>query len=180
MKKIITNILVVTTILVLSACSPTQSLQEYYVDNSTNPNFISLDVPASILNLQEADLSKTQRQALESLKKLNVLAFKINSSNAQEYQIEKAKVNSILKQDKFVELMKLNSKYGKGVIKYLGEADAIDEVIIYGSSDDKGFALIRVLGDDMNPGHLMQLVKAMQKSDFNAESLGDIGEFLKG
>ncbi|MGI9546679.1 MAG: DUF4252 domain-containing protein [Flavobacteriaceae bacterium] len=180
MKKFITNILVVTTILLLSACSSTQSLQEYYVDNTANPNFISLDVPASILNLQEAELSKTQRQALESLKKLNVLAFKINSSNAQEYQIEKTKVNAILKQDKFVELMKLNSKYGKGVIKYLGDENAIDEVIIFGSSDEKGFALIRVLGDDMNPAHLIQLVKAIQTSDYNAENLGDIGEFLKG
>ncbi|MGB5238044.1 MAG: DUF4252 domain-containing protein [Flavobacteriaceae bacterium] len=180
MKKYITNIFVVLGILALSACSTSQSLQEYYVDNSENPNFISLDVPASILNLQEANLTKTQRQALESLKKLNVLAFKINSTNESEYQMEKAKVNSILKSDKFVELMKLNSKYGKGVIKYLGEEDAIDEVIIYGSSDDKGFALIRVLGDDMNPAHLIQLVKVLQTSDYNAENLGDIGEFLKG
>ncbi len=180
MKKFIINILVISGILALSACSTSQSLQEYYVDNSENPNFISLDVPASILNLQEADLSKSQRQALESLKKLNVLAFKINSTNESEYQVEKAKVSSILKSDKFVELMKLNSKYGKGVIKYLGEEDAIDEVIIYGSSDDKGFALIRVLGDDMNPAHLIQLVKVLQTSDYNAENLGDIGEFLKG
>ncbi len=72
MKKYITNIFVVLGILALSACSTSQSLQEYYVDNSENPNFISLDVPASILNLQEANLTKTQRQALESLKKLNV------------------------------------------------------------------------------------------------------------
>ena len=75
--------------------------------------------------------------------------------------------------------MKLNSKYGKGVIKYLGEEDAIDEVIIYGSSDDKGFAIIRVLGNDMNPAHLVQLVKVIQNADYDSSNLGEIGEFLK-
>jgi hypothetical protein len=76
--------------------------------------------------------------------------------------------------------MKLNSEYGKGVIKYLGDEDAIDEVIIYGSSDDKGFALIRVLGKDMNPAYIIQLMNAIQKSDYSGEGLGEIGQFLKG
>lgn len=172
--------LAIVCLLVLSACSSTQSLQEYYVDSAENPNFISLDVPTSILNLEETDLSNVQREALESLKKLNVLAFKKTTQNAAEYKAEKVKVNAILKNDKFVELMKLNSSYGKGVIKYLGDEDAIDEVIIYGNSNDKGFALIRVLGNDMNPAHLVQLLQAIQKSDYNGEGLGEIGKFLKG
>ncbi len=179
MKKIIAGIAFVGLVF-LSACSSTQSLQEYYVDSTENPNFISLDVPTSVLNLEETDLTDGQREALNSLKKLNLLAFRKTTENADEYKVEKAKVNAILKNDEFIELMKLNSKYGKGVIKYLGDDDAIDEVIIYGSSDDKGFALIRVLGDDMNPAHIVQLMQAIQKSDYNGEGLGEIGEFLKG
>ncbi len=179
MKKIITA-LSVMSLLAFFSCSSTQSLQEYYVDNSENPNFISLDVPTSILNLENEDLSETQQEALQSLKKLNLLAFKKTSENGAEYEVEKAKVNAILKNDNFVELMKLNSEYGKGVIKYVGDEDAIDEVIIYGSSDDKGFAIIRVLGKDMNPGHIVQLMNAIQKSDFSGEELGEIGQFLKG
>ena len=164
----------------LSACSSTQSLQEYYVDSTENPNFISVDVPTSVLNLEEADLTDGQRQALNSLKKLNLLAFRKTTENAEEFKIENAKVKAILKNDEFKELMKLNSQYGKGVIKYLGDEDAIDEVIIYGSSNEKGFALIRVLGDDMNPAHIVQLMQAIQKSDYRGEGLGEIGEFLKG
>ena len=179
MKKII-NVLSIISLLAFFACSSTQSLQEYYVDNSENPNFISLDVPTSILNLENQDLSETQQEALQSLKKLNLLAFKKTSENEAEYEVEKAKVNAILKNEDFVELMKLNSEYGKGVIKYLGDENAIDEVIIYGSSNDKGFAIIRVLGNDMNPGHIIQLMNAIRKSDFNGEGLGEIGQFLKG
>ena len=179
MKKLITVVAGIV-FLMLSACSSHQSLQEYYVDNSENPNFISLDVPTSILNLENEDLSETQQEAMQSLKKLNLLAFKKTSDNEAEYEVEKAKVNAILKNDDFVELMKLNSEYGKGVIKYVGDEDAIDELIIYGSSDDKGFAIIRVLGKDMNPGHIVELMNAIQKSDYSGEGLGEIGEFLKG
>ena len=178
--KTILKYIALVALLVIGACSSNQSLQEYYVDSSENPNFISLDVPTSILNLEESDLSEIQRAALQSLKKLNILAFKKTTKNAAEYKVERAKVNSILKDDEFVELMKLNSKYGKGVIKYLGDEDAIDEVIIYGNSDEKGFALIRVLGDNMNPAYIVQLLQAIQQSDYKGEGLGEIGKFLKG
>ncbi len=179
MKKL-TTILPILAFALLLGCSSTQSLQEYYVDNSENPNFISLDLPASILNLDEVDLTEEERTAVESLRKLNILAFKKTSANAADYEVEKTKVNAILKNSDFKELMKLNSAYGKGFVKYLGEADAIDEVVIYGNSNEKGFALIRVLGKDMNPAHLMQLMQAIQKSDYKGEGLGEIGQFLKG
>lgn len=167
-------------LLLVSACSDTPSLQEYYVNNSENPNFLALDVPANILNLEEADLDETQVEALRSLKKLNILAFRKTDENTQAFQEERATVDKILKDSDFKELMKLNSKYAKGVIKIKGEGDAIDEVIIYGTSEDKGFALIRVLGDDMNPAHLMNLMNAIEDADFNGEGLGEIADFLNG
>ncbi|WP_420602120.1 DUF4252 domain-containing protein [Flagellimonas sp.] len=179
MKNIVKSLMIAGAVL-LTSCSSQQSLQEYYVDNSENPNFIVVDVPASILKMDGVDLTDTQRDAVESLRKFNLLAFKKNSDNAAEYKVEKAKVKEILKDDEFVELMKINSSYGKGVIKYLGDEDAIDEVIIYGDSKDKGFALVRVLGKDMNPAHIVQLMQAIQKSDYKGEGLGEIGEFLKG
>ena len=179
MKKIITAAFI-TLILALSACSSTQSLQEYYVDNSENPNFLSLDVPTSVLNLENADLSAAQKEALESLRKLNILAFKKTSTNADDYKVEKANVKAILSDKKFTELMKMNTSYGRATVKYLGTDEAIDEVIIYGDSDDKGFALIRVLGNDMNPAHMVQLLQAIQKSDYNGEGFQKLGELLKG
>lgn len=179
MKNIIKTFLAITCV-ILASCSSQQSLQEYYVDNKENPNFISLDIPASILKMDEVELTATQREAVESLKKFNLLAFKKTMENSAEYKTEKAKVKEILKDEEFIELMKINSSYGKGVIKYLGDDDAIDEVIIYGDSKDKGFALVRVLGDDMNPAHIIQLMQAIQKSEYKGEGLGEIGKFLKG
>ena len=179
MKKLY-QLLAVLILATLSACSSTQSLQEYYVDSSENPNFLSFDVPASILNLEEAELTPTQKDAVESLRKLNVLAFKKKDSNLAEYELEKTKVKAILKNPDYTELMKMNTEYGKVTVRYLGDDDAIDEVIIYGNDDSKGFGLIRVLGDDMNPAHLAQLLQAIQKSDYKGEGLDKLSELFKG
>jgi len=179
MKKLIKSVVLLVAVL-LGSCASQQSLQEYYIDNQENPNFISLDIPASILKMDEVDLTNGQKEAMESLKKFNLLAFKKTADNSTDFKLEQAKVKEILKDDDFVELMKINSQYGKGVVKYLGDENAIDEVIIYGASDEEGFALVRVLGKDMNPAHIVQLLQAIQKSDYKGEGLGEIGKFLKG
>jgi hypothetical protein len=178
--KELNRLLTVFIFITLTACSSTQSLQEYYVDSSENPNFLSFDVPTSILNLEEAELTPTQKAAVGSLRKLNILAFKKSDKNGAEYQVEKTKVNAILRNSDYTELMKMNTEYGKATVKYLGDDTAIDEVIIFGNSDEKGFALIRVLGDDMNPAHLVQLLQAIQKSDFKGEGLEKVGDLFKG
>ncbi|MDE3740723.1 DUF4252 domain-containing protein [Maribacter polysaccharolyticus] len=178
--KNLSKALTILLVLVLSSCSSRQSLQEYFVANSENPNFLSLDLPASLLNLEKVELSGSEREALNSLKKMNVLAFKKNDTNSDEFETEKAKVKAILAHEKFTELMKLKSGYGNGVIKYIGTDEVIDEVIVYGDNDDKGFMLIRVLGKDMKPANLAKFMQAVQKSDYKGEGLSDIVDFFKG
>lgn len=165
---------------VLEACSSTQSLQEYYVDNAENPNFLSVDLPVSLLNMDKADLTEEQRSALMSLRKLNVLAFKKTDANNADFLKEKSNIKAILNKGKFTELMKMNTSFGKATIKYLGDDDAIDEVIIYGDNNEKGFLLVRVLGDNMNPAHMIQFLQAVGKSGYKGEGLEEIGELLKG
>ncbi len=178
--KNLSKALTILLVLVLSSCSSRQSLQEYFVANSENPNFLSLDLPASLLNLEKVELSGSEREALNSLKKMNVLAFKKNDTNSDEFETEKAKVKAILAHEKFTELMKLKSGYGNGVIKYIGTDEVIDEVIVYGDNDDKGFMLIRILGKDMKPANLAKFMQAVQKSDYKGEGLSDIVDFFKG
>ncbi|WP_373071837.1 DUF4252 domain-containing protein [Zeaxanthinibacter enoshimensis] len=176
--KIITAFLGMALLLSVVSCDSSPSLQEYYVDNSENPNFIAIDLPASLLNIEETELPEEQQEALRSLRKLNILAFKKTGSNQAEFELEKGKVSEILKGSRYKDLMKINSPEMKGMVKYQGDDDAIDEVVIYGNNNEKGFALVRVLGEDMNPAHLMNLVKAIQKSDFQGEQLGALKDFI--
>ncbi|WP_026811478.1 DUF4252 domain-containing protein [Arenibacter latericius] len=180
MKELLTKGSTLLLLFIFLSCSSNQSLQEYYVDNAENPNFISVDLPVSLLNLAEANLTKDQEEAMESLRKLNILAFKKTDKNEVEFQKERMNIKSILKNEKFTELMKMNTTYGKATVKYLGDEDAIDEVVIYGDSDDKGFMVVRVLGKDMNPAKLVQFIQALEKSDYKGQGLQQIGAFVKG
>jgi hypothetical protein len=63
--------------LFLISCNSEPTLQKYFVENTENKNFISLDVSPSILNVDKTKLSVAQNDALKSFDKMNVLAFKI-------------------------------------------------------------------------------------------------------
>ncbi|APQ15868.1 DUF4252 domain-containing protein [Maribacter hydrothermalis] len=174
--------LIVTLLIgfIVTSCSSEQSLQQYYIANAENPNFMSFDLPSSLLNLEKSDLSESEKVAVSSLKKLNILAFQKKESNNADYEIQKAAIKSILKGADFSELMKMNTSFGKATIKIKGDDDTIDEIVIYGDNDEKGLILVRVLGDDMNPASFVQLIQAMEKSDFNGKGLEQLENFIKG
>ena len=173
-------IIIIVMALAISSCSSEPSLQQYYITNAENPNFMSFDVPASLLNLEKVDMDETQKKAIASLKKLNVLAFQKKEANIADYEKQKAIINTILKGPDFSELMKMNTEFGKATIQLKGDDDAIDEIVIYGDNDEKGLILIRVLGDNMNPASFVQLIQAMEKSDLKGKGLEQLGNFIKG
>ncbi|WP_405382541.1 DUF4252 domain-containing protein [Maribacter sp. LLG6340-A2] len=166
-------------VIMVSSCSSRQSLQQYFVSSSENPNFMSFDVPASLLNMEKVNLSEAQEKTASSLKKLNILAFKKNEANTADYEVQKATIKTILKGDDFSELMKMNTAYGKATIQLKGDDDSIDEIVVYGDSDEKGLILIRVLGNDMNPASFVKLIKAMEKSELKGEGLEQLGNLFK-
>jgi len=178
MKNVYWAIMVVIGF-VITSCSSEQSLQQYYIANAENPNFMSFDLPSSLLNLETANLTESEREAASSLKKLNVLAFQKKPENEADYLVQKNAIKSILKGDDFSELMKMNTPFGKATIQLKGDDDIIDELIIYGDNDEKGLVLVRVLGDNMNPASLMQLIKAVEKSDYKGKGLEQLEDLIK-
>jgi hypothetical protein len=85
--------------LLLAGCTSEPTLQKYFVEN-TEKDFIALDVSPSILNVDKSKLSAEQNGALESFDKMNVLAFKLNETNKEQFESERAKVTLILKDKK--------------------------------------------------------------------------------
>ncbi|ETN95937.1 DUF4252 domain-containing protein [Zhouia amylolytica] len=164
--------------IVMSSCNNGKSLQQYFVDSSNNPEFITFDVSSNILSIAEDELTPNQKETLHSIKKLNVLALKLDDSNESFYKEEKEKIKNILSSDSYQEIMRFNTGNARGVVKFLGEDDAIDEVILYGSDDSKGFALLRILGDNMNVENVGQLVEVIQKGTLDQSQLGSIGKIF--
>ncbi|WP_340074457.1 DUF4252 domain-containing protein [Leptobacterium sp. I13] len=178
MKSLAYFFSVLIAALFLTSCNGGQSLQEYFVENSEDKDFLVIDVPASLLNLSEVDLNEGQKEAYESIKKMNILAFRVQEDNKADYEAEKTKIKEILKNPKYQDLMKFNSGTAKATVKYLGKEDAIDEVIVYGSDNQYGFAVVRVLGNKMKPENIVALVQALDKANVDGEGLNEIKGFL--
>ena len=179
MKKLTSYLALFTIAIAIVACGGSEaSLQKYYIDSQDDKNFISVDVPASILTLQE-DVEPEVKEAYKSLKKMNVLAFTKNDTNEAEYAIEKEKVKKILKNSKFTELFRMNDKGRSVVIKYEGDDDSMDEVIVYAADKDQGFALVRVLGDKMTAEKMLKLTESIKDVDSDNIGIKQLEGFFK-
>lgn len=178
MKAIIfTSALLV--LLTLVSCNSNPSLQRYFVENTDNKDFISLDVSPDILNLEKTKLSAEQNEALKSFDKMNILAFKANATNQTQFETERAKVKAILKDPKYQELMKFGSGKDGASISYVGADDNIEEFVVFANRKENGFAVVRVLGKNMNPNNIMTLMSVLKESKINMEQLKPLQELIK-
>ena len=75
--------------------------------------------------------------------------------------------------------MKMGSNKSGASLKYLGEEDAIDEVVIFASDDERGFALFRLTGENMNPGQMIRLMNSVERGDLDVSQLSGIGEIFQ-
>ena len=175
-KKTALFILLITA---FSSCNQGLTLQTYYVDNELKPGFTSLDIPTSFLNIDQTSLTDEEKEAYDSVDKLNMLAFVLSEDNKDEYDIELAKIKTILKDPKYDEFMRGSTNEGKFMIKFIGEPEDIDELVLFGSAKDRGFAIVRVLGNDMNLNQIVKLSKALENANISDSEIGNMMDFFK-
>ena len=161
------------------SCSNKPTLQKYFVENTEDKDFIAIDVSPSILNLEKVTLSDTEEKALKTFEKMNIIAFKKDSLNDTKFKSEVEKVKSILKDEEYQQLMKIGSPKQGAAIYFVGEDDDIDEFVVYGNNATSGFAVVRILGDNMNPSDVMTLFELMRKSKIDLEQLKPLEGLLK-
>lgn len=165
--------------LLLISCNSEPSLQRYFVENTENKNFVALDVSPSILNVDKTKLSVAQSDALKSFDKMNVLAFKVNDSNKAQFEVERAKVDLILKDKKYQQLMKFGSGTEGAMVSFVGTDEHIEEFILYANKKENGFAVVRILGKDMNPTSVMTMISVLQQSNIDLEQLKPLQQLMK-
>lgn len=163
--------------LLMSSCNNGQSLQEYYVENQENKDFVAIDIPASMF-ANVSNLDEEQRRTLETIKKINVLAIPKKTANQEKIEAEKANVANILNNDKYELLMRLGGGDSRVEFYFTGSDEAVDELIVYGFDENRGMGIARVLGDDMNPGEIINLVRSMESGDLQLEGLAGISKLF--
>ncbi len=177
MKNIVKLSAIIYTLLFIS-CANEPSLQQYFINHQEDKDFIAVDVPSSLLDAKKIELSSEEQDALTSIKKVNFLAMPLKDVNQERFHKEKTTINAILGSDKYETLMRFGTNGTKGVLKYIGDDDAIDEVIVFGSHKEKGLALVRVLGDDMKASNIALLVKTIEKGNLDLDGLKEITKAL--
>jgi hypothetical protein len=163
------------------SCDGEQSLQEYYVDHKENDNFVMLDVPASLISPQSDKLTSNQKEVVQSVKKINILALPLNAETQILFKPETEKVKAILARDGYEELMSFGKPSQRMRLYFKGDEDAIDEVVVFAQDENKGFVLARVLGDNMNVADMVKLTQTMSKdsSSFKTGQFEGIMDIFK-
>jgi hypothetical protein len=176
--KLIYFIAMLASMLLLS-CTSEPSLQKYFVEKSEDKDFVALDVSPNIINVDKTKLTSEQKTALESFDKMNILAFKLDEKNKAQYEIESKKLTTILKGENYQELMKIGSGKDGASISFVGDEDNIDEFILFGKKEDNGFAVVRILGNDMNPNNIMNMISILQSANIDMEQLKPLEGLMK-
>jgi hypothetical protein len=176
MKRILGLLIVVSAL--FSSCNDEPSLQKYFVEKTENKNFVALDLSPNMLNIDSSKLSSEENAALKSFEKVNILAFKLNDSNKAEFESEKVKVANILKEEKYQELMKFGSGKDGASVSFVGDDEHIDEFVFYANNKENGFAVIRVLGKDMNPTGILSLMSVLKNANVDLEQLKPIQQMI--
>lgn len=167
------------TAVFLTSCGNGESLQRYYVDHQEAKNFISQDIPLSMMEIDKSNFTEEQNEAYNSVDKLNFLGYKTSETDAETFKVELAKVKSILSDSKYNDLMEFSDKGNKISVKYIGTDDEADEVIVFGSAKDMGFGIVRILGDDMSPDKMVTLISALQSANIDEAQIEKIMNFFK-
>jgi len=168
MKKISKlKFLFISFALLMMSCQKEESLQKYYVDHQEEENFMHLDISTNMIFDNLGEISEEKREKLKSFKKINVLTLPINGENATQYQEEKEKVLSILKQEKYKKLIGLKYEKAKFLLFYSGKPEAIKEIIVMTYTDEKGFTLVRLLGKNLNADLLLETINSAKEGEIN-------------
>jgi len=174
MKK---AVIILTVLALFISCNQQKTIQTYIVEKQDKPGFMSVDLPMSLIQLNSDKVPLDVKDGYESIKKVNVLGLPYLNNN-EAYEIEKKAILSILNNSTlYKNLMKMDMNGMRISIYYNGDANDINEVIVFGYSRKIGVGVARVIGNHMNPTKITQMAEYL-KIDPNQLNLQQFEQVL--
>lgn len=173
MKKLTTLFSLLFLVLIASSCKNEKSLQSYLVDTSGKEGFLTGDLPVSSLLTAKADVSDDVKETMESIKKINVAFLRKTNSNAAAYETEKATLKKIFTNKDYKSLGAVKAKGMNVKVYYTGSTDSLDEVIAFGYSPEFGVGVARLLGENMNPTKVIEMLNSVNMDKGNFKNFGE-------
>ena len=174
MKKLTTICSLVFLVMFASACKNEKSLQSYLVESSGKDGFYTGDLPVGSLLTAKADVSDEVKETIKSVKKINVVFLRKTDDNTADYEAEKAKLKNIFTSDEYKSLGSIKAKGMNVKVYYTGNTDSLDEVIAFGYSKEVGVGVARLLGQNMNPAKVIEMMNSVKMDANNLESFSTI------
>lgn len=170
MKKLIIICSLILLVIAGSSCKNEKSLQGYLVEASEKDGFMTGDLPVSSVLTPKTDVSEEVRATINSVKKINVAFLPKTSENDAAYETEKNRLKNIFSKNKdYKSLMEMKMRGMNVKIFFSGDTDAVDEVIAFGYSKEAGVGVARLLGDNMNPAKVIEMLQNVKMDgDTNA------------
>ncbi len=172
MKKLTTVLSLVLVTILFMSCEQ-KSLQSYLVKAQEKEGFMTVDLPTNFIQMKDQNVSDDVKAAVKSIKKINAIALPIKGNEAA-YDVEKQEIKNILKNsEKYKSIMSMKVKGMNMKVYYTGDADAIDEVIVFGYDKNYGLGIARLMGENMNPGQIMNMMNNIKidPSNMNLSNL---------
>jgi len=110
---------------------------------------------------------------------MNVLVFKLDENNQAQYEVESQKITQILKDKSYQQLMKVGSGKDGATISFVGDEDNINEFVVFAKRKENGFAVVRILGNDMNPNNIMTMLSVLKESKIDTAQLAPLKDLIK-
>lgn len=156
MKKII--ILLFATVITYS-CQKDANIEQFMVNRQENSQVTSFDITPEMLQFKEGIISPENKELLQTVRKANIMFYKTDTLNKDTYTKDIQILKNIFKNKKYQEI----ARFGKGTnaikIYSVGkDVEHLNEVIIVGNDDTKGWGLARITGKNMNPQQLLTLI----------------------
>ena len=159
MKK---AVIVLSVLAIFISCNQQKTIQTYIVEKQDKPGFMSVDLPMSLIQLNTDKAPLEVKEAYGSIKKVNVLGLPYLNNN-EAYEIEKKAISLILNNSTlYKNLMKMDMNGMSVSIYYNGDANDINEVIVFGYSKKIGVGVARVIGNHMNPIKITQMAEYLK------------------
>jgi DNA-dependent RNA polymerase auxiliary subunit epsilon len=174
MKKLTIICSLVFLVMFASACKNEKSLQSYLVESSGKDGFYTGDLPVGSLLTAEADVSDEVKETIKSVKKINVVFLRKTDDNTADYEAEKAKLKNIFTSDEYKSLGSVKAKGMNVKVYYTGNTDSLDEVIAFGYSKEVGVGVARLLGQNMNPAKVIEMMNSVKMDASNLEGFSTI------
>ena len=174
MKK---AVIILSVLAIFVSCNQQKTIQTYIVEKQDKPGFMSVDLPMSLIQLNSDKVPLDVKDGYESIKKVNVLGLPYLNNN-EAYEIEKKAISLILNNSTlYKKLMKMDMNGMSVSIYYNGDANDINEVIVFGYSKKIGVGVARVIGNHMNPTKITQMAEYL-KIDPNQLNLQQFEQVL--